>query len=95
MAEGITIKQGTDGTRVEVQCKHQSGVLYMVPSEMSWVCEDGTRHAHSLAGFFKELTRLNDPQVAKLMQRWGIYFRERPLEAKPEEAKASEQHEKY
>ncbi|MSP79102.1 MAG: hypothetical protein EXR67_06075 [Dehalococcoidia bacterium] len=87
MADGITIKQSTEGTRIEAQCEHQNGLLYIVPGEMSWVCPDGTRHAHSLAGFFKELGRLDDPRVAKLMQRWGLYFRERPLEVKAEQGK--------
>ena len=91
MAEGITVKQGSEGTRLEMQCEHQSGLLYMVPGEMSWVCKDDTRHAHGLAGFFKELNKLNDPQVAKLMQRWGLYYRERPLEAHADQPKGAAQ----
>ena len=83
MPNGITVKQGSGGSRVEIQCEHQNGLLYVVPGEMSWVCPDETRHAHSLAGFFKELTRLNNPEVKRLMERWGVYFRERPL-AQPE-----------
>lgn len=90
MSRGLTVKQGTEGTRIEVECEHQNGLLYVVPGEMSWVCKDDTRHAHSLAGFFKELVRLNDAEVTRLMRRWGVYFRERPLEpASGEGAKPS------
>ena len=37
-------------------------------------------HAHALAGFFKELMELNDDRLHELMQRWGLYYRSRPLE---------------
>lgn len=84
MPYGLFVKQGREGTRVEMGCEHQSGVIYSVPGQMSWVCSDDLRHVHGLAGFFKELARLNDPEVTRLMQRWGLYFRERPLEAKEE-----------
>jgi len=80
MTYGIVVKQGTGGTRVEVQCIHQSGLLYVVPSEASWVCSQEQLHAHALAGFFRELVELKDPRVRRLMQRWGLYFRTRPLE---------------
>jgi hypothetical protein len=51
-----------------------------VPSEASWVCAQEHLHAHAIAGFFKELAELDSPQVKDLMQRWGIYFRERVIE---------------
>ncbi len=76
---GLTVKHDSGSKRIEVQCKHQNGLLYVVPSEASWVCTEELLHAHSLAGFFKQLSSLNDPKVKELMQRWGIYFRERPL----------------
>ncbi|MBI2935407.1 MAG: hypothetical protein HYY31_01135 [Chloroflexi bacterium] len=85
---GLVIKSGTDSTRLEAQCAHQSGLLYIVPGEASWVCTQELRHAHTLAGFFKELTKLQDPHIKELMQRWGLYFRELPLE--PQEAGATE-----
>lgn len=84
MAYGLFVKQGKEGSRVEVGCEHQSGIIYTAPGQMSWVCSDDLRHVHSLAGFFSELTRLNNPEVTRLMQRWGVYFRERPLEGKVE-----------
>ena len=76
---GLTVKHDTGGKRVEMQCKHQNGLLYVVPSEASWVCSEELLHAHALAGFFKQLVALNDERVKEAMQRWGIYFRERPL----------------
>ena len=80
MPYGITVKQDQGGKRLEVQCMHQNGVLYVVPSEASWVCTQEDLHAHALAGFLGELVSLQIPQVRDLMQRWGLYFRERPLE---------------
>lgn len=85
MAYGITLKHDHGGKRLEVQCPHQNGLIYVVPSQASWVCTEEYLHAHALAGFFKELARLQDPQVQELMQRWGIYYRERATEG--EEAK--------
>ena len=76
---GLTIKEDSGGHRVGVQCKHQNGLLYVVPSEASWVCSDELRHVHALAGFFKQLVELDDQRVKDAMQRWGIYFRPRPL----------------
>jgi hypothetical protein len=80
---GLTVKRDSGGHRVEVECKHQNGLIYVVPSEASWVCTDELRHAHSLAGFFKDLVELDEPRIRDAMQRWGIYFRPRPLAADP------------
>ena len=80
MPYGITIKHDQGGKRLEVACPHQSGLLYVVPSQESWVCGQEHLHAHALAGFFKELMSLKNPQVKDLMQRWGIYYRVLPLE---------------
>jgi len=79
MGYGITTTQGKGGSRVEIQCMHQNGLLYIVPAESSWVCTEELVHAHALAGFFKGLNELDSPEVRRLMQRWGIYFRARPL----------------
>lgn len=76
---GLFIKPGNEMTRMELACEHQRGVLYMAPGERSWVCPPATRHAHALAGLFKELARLNDPRIQEAMQHWGVYFREMPL----------------
>ena len=85
MAEfGLTVKHDTGGKRIEIQCQHQNGLLYVVPSEGSWVCSEDLLHAHSLAGFFKELTELGDERVREVMQLWGLYFRELPLETAEE-----------
>ena len=86
MAEfGLTVKHGSGGKRVEIQCPHQNGLLYVVPSEASWVCSEELLHAHAIAGFFKQLAELDNPEVKEIMQRWGLYFRERPLASQDEE----------
>ena len=86
MAEfGLTVKHDSGGKRVEMQCAHQNGLLYVVPSEASWVCSEELLHAHAIAGFFKQLAELDNPQVKDIMQRWGLYFRERPLASQDEE----------
>ena len=77
---GLVLKSGQGMTRIEIRCIHQSGVFYVVPSEKSWVCSEEHMAAHSLAGFLTELTGLADPRVQELMQSWGIYFRQLPLE---------------
>ena len=76
---GLTVKQDTGGKRVELQCEHQNGLLYVVPSEASWVCSEELMHAHAIAGFFGQLMELNNAEVKELMQRWGLYYRTRPL----------------
>ena len=86
MAEfGLTVKHDSGGKRVEMQCAHQNGLLYVVPSEASWVCSEELLHAHAIAGFFKQLAELDNPQVKDIMQRWGLYFRERPLASQDDE----------
>ena len=80
MAEfGITVKHDTGGKRIEMQCEHQNGLVYVVPSEASWVCSEELLHAHALAGFFRQLSELQSPEIDDAMRRWGIYYRERPL----------------
>ncbi len=79
MAYGIAVKQDTGGSRVEIECMHQSGLVYIVPAEASWVCSAELVHAHALAGFFKDLAALESPAVRQMMQKWGVYYRERPL----------------
>ena len=81
MAEhGLIVKHGQGMTRVQINCIHQSGLLYVVPAEKSWVCTQEYMPAHALAGFLRKLIDLEDPRVKALMQVWGIYFRELPLE---------------
>ena len=79
--QGITVKTGRDMARVQVTCPHQSGLIYVVPGERSWVCSDELRPAHALAGFFRELIALKDPRVENLMHQWGLYYRSLPLES--------------
>jgi hypothetical protein len=77
---GLSIKLGNDNSRVELRCPHRNGLLYAIPSEATWVCSDELRPAHALAGFLGALGQLENQQVQALMQQWGLYFRERPLE---------------
>lgn len=77
---GMVVKQGENMVRVVLRCPHQHGQAYMVRGERSWVCSDELLHAHVLAGFLRELVNLHDPQVEGLMQRWGLYYRELPVE---------------
>ena len=86
--KGLTVKQGTDMTRIQVTCEHQSGLIYVVPAQRSWVCDQEKVHAHALAGFFRELVALNHPGVRDLMGQWGIYYRQLPLEGEQESSGA-------
>ena len=81
---GITVKIGQDMGRVQVTCPHQSGLIYAVPGDRSWVCTDDLRPAHAMAGFFRELIALKDPRVEDLMHQWGLYYRSLPLDAETE-----------
>ncbi|MCH7711996.1 MAG: hypothetical protein IIC99_00100 [Chloroflexi bacterium] len=85
---GLTVTQGTDMTRIQVTCEHQSGLIYVVPAERSWVCDPAKVPAHALAGFFRELVALNHPGVRDLMGQWGIYYRQLPLEGEQESTAA-------
>ena len=78
---GVTIKTGEDMARIQVTCPHQSGLIYVVPGDRSWVCSDELRPAHALAGFFRELIVLKDPRVESLLREWGLYYRSLPLDS--------------
>jgi len=86
---GITVKTGSEGSRLEFQCAHNNGLLYVIPSENSWVCTLDTLPGHALAGFFTELTASSDTKVLDLMMRWGLYFRQRPTTFNAEEQEDS------
>ena len=75
---GLSITSGDDMTRIQVSCEHQSGLIYIVPADRSWVCSSKRLSAHAMAGFFRELAALQQPTVQQLMQDWGIYYRELP-----------------
>ena len=89
---GLDIIPGNDMTRIKAVCEHQRGLIYVVPAERSWVCSKENLPAHALAGFFRELSGLDNKAVEGLMQEWGIYFRQLPKEqedAETEDTKAS------
>ena len=76
---GMNVTTGDDMTRIQVSCEHQSGLIYIVPAERSWVCSSERMSAHAMAGFFRELAALQQPAVRQLMQDWGVYYRELPI----------------
>ena len=76
---GFALKIGKGSASIGMECPHQNGLLYMVPADRSWVCEDDLRPAHVLAGFFKDITALDDARIRDAMNRWGLYYRSRPL----------------
>lgn len=76
---GLNVKGETGSRRVELECEHQNGLVYVVRAKKNWVCSNDLLHVHSLAGFFRELMELGDPRVREVMQRWGVYYRPRPL----------------
>ena len=82
---GLDVKQSEDMTRIQVTCPHQSGLIYVVPAERSWVCSSEQVPAHALAGFFRELVGLGDSRVKELMQAWGVYYRQLPQEGEQNE----------
>ena len=77
---GLQVKAGHGMTRVQLECAHQNGLLYVVPAEKSWVCTQEHMPAHALAGLFGDLDEMGDPRIAEIMQRWGVYFRRLPLD---------------
>ena len=85
---GLEIIPGNDMTRIRAVCEHQRGLIYVVPAERSWVCDKEHLPAHAFAGFFRELTTLQNKEVEGLMQQWGIYFRQLPEEQESTVAEA-------
>ena len=79
---GITIHGEDKNKRIHMKCEHQSGLIYIVPSESIWVCQPERMPAHSLAGMFKDIASLEDKKIFSIMQKWGIYYR--PLEISKE-----------
>ena len=87
---GLTITPGSEMTRIEVSCEHQHGLIYIVPAERSWVCDNARLPAHALAGFFRELAALQQPAIKQLMLQWGIYYRELPQSGEQADAPVPE-----
>ena len=81
---GLTVKGESGSKRVELECEHQNGLVYVVRADRNWVCSDDLLHVHSLAGFFKDLSELDDERITGAMQDWGLYYRPRPLSSDSE-----------
>lgn len=77
----LEIKGGPGGKRIELSCEHQKGVLYVVPSEANWVCEEQLLHVHALAGFFEQISESDESSIKEAMQRWGIFYRKKTLDS--------------
>ena len=75
---GLEVMPGNNMTRIRAVCEHQSGLIYVVPADRSWVCDQVNLPAHALAGFFRELTTLDNKDVQGVRQHWGIYYRQLP-----------------
>ncbi len=72
---GITIKNASEGNRITLTCEHNGGIIYIVPSESSWVCSEENIGAHAITGFFEDLTSIESTQVTALMHKCGLYYR--------------------
>ena len=83
---GLELRPSEDMTRIRVVCEHQRGLIYVVPAERSWVCSPEYMPAHALAGFFRELVALKQPDVEDLMKQWGLYYRQLPAPQEGEES---------
>ena len=80
LVDAVLVTPSKGVTRMELECQHQHGLLYVVEgAENNWVCSHLRRPAHSMAGFFRELVALDENRVKAIMQRWGLYFRSLPL----------------
>ncbi len=90
VGSGLDIRLGDEMSRIRLACEHQRCLIYVVPAERSWVCSSAYLPAHALAGFFRELVALRNPQVQGLMQEWGIHYRELPGEAEHSGATAEQ-----
>ena len=77
----LSVKGDTGSKWIALECEHQSGVLYVVPAESSWVCSDDLLPVHALAGFFRQLKELEDLAVDEAMQSWGLYYRAREIDS--------------
>ncbi len=77
-ATGLIVIPGEEMTRIRVTCEHQRGLIYVVPADLTWVCDSEHLPAHALAGFFRELVALDHAEVRQLMLQWGIYYRQLP-----------------
>ena len=77
---GLLVIPGERISKIELECKHQKGLFYVVPSDKSWVCSNNYLATHAIAGFMGDLVDLKSNQIEALMQKWGIYFRKLPLD---------------
>ena len=84
----LKINRNESQVRIELKCDHKSGILYIVPSDSSWVCKDQKLESHSISGFFSDLVKNGDEKTMDLMQKWGMYYMNNPIK-NPNESKDS------
>ena len=75
----LKINRSESQVRIELKCDHKSGILYIVPSDSSWVCKDQNLGSHSISGFFSDIIENGDKKTIDLMQKWGVYYRNNPF----------------
>jgi hypothetical protein len=77
---GLLVIPGERISKIKLECQHQKGLFYVVPSDKNWVCSNNYLATHAIAGFMGDLVDLESDQIKALMQKWGIYFRKLPLD---------------
>ena len=83
---GLLLIPGEGISKIKLECQHQKGLFYVVPSDKSWVCSNNSLATHAIAGFMGDLLDLESNKIKSLMQKWGIYFRKLPLDISNVEA---------
>tara|TARA_Y100001960_G_C14561457_1_gene771015 strand:+ start:694 stop:948 length:255 start_codon:yes stop_codon:yes gene_type:complete len=78
----FSIEHGDQSKKFKLKCDHRGGILYIIPSEASWVCDDTSFHAHAIEGFFSDLLKISDPQIENLFNKWGMFYRSQKFESK-------------
>ena len=71
----LIVKGSESLKRIDLSCDHHQGTFYFTQSESNWVCRSNQVVSHSLNGFFKDLSDLEDKSLKSLFQKWGIYYR--------------------
>ena len=75
---GLLVKGSGSLKTMQMCCDHHEGIFYFTQSDSNWVCSNKQLIPHSLNGFFKDLTEMEDQRVIALLQKWGIYYRRKP-----------------
>jgi|TARA_B110000263_G_C15277924_1_gene496762 hypothetical protein len=75
--KGLTIKNQKDLTSIEASSSNQHGLIYITHgAPKNWVAKPDEMVSHTLAGFFKALTEIEDPKIQDLLNAYGLVYRE-------------------